>query len=48
LFGQAAAVTDAAPRIAGPAAALRALVAEARRAGLAATEAAAMVGEEMS
>jgi GntR family transcriptional regulator len=46
--GRGAVVTDAAPRIAGPVAALRAFVAEARRAGLTATEAAAMVREEMS
>jgi hypothetical protein len=41
-------VTRAAPRIAGPAAALRAFVAEARRAGLTAAEAAAMVREQVS
>jgi GntR family transcriptional regulator len=46
--GRGAVVTDAAPRIAGPAAALRAFVAEARRAGLSAAEAAAMVRKEMS
>ena len=46
--GRGAVVTQAAPRIAGPAAALRAFVAEARRVGLTATEAAAMVREEMS
>ena len=46
--GRGAVVTHAAPRIAGPAAALRAFVAEARRAGLTAAEAAAMVREEMS
>ncbi len=46
--GRGAVVTDAAPRIAGPVAALRAFVVEARRAGLAAIEAAAMVREEMS
>lgn len=46
--GRGAVITDAAPRIAGPAAALRAFVAEARRAGLTAAEAAAMVREEMS
>jgi DNA-binding transcriptional regulator YhcF (GntR family) len=46
--GRGAVVTHAAPRIAGPAAALRAFVAEARRVGLTATEAAAMVREEMS
>ena len=46
--GRGAVVTEAAPRIAGPAAALRAFVAEARRAGLSAAEAAAMVREEMS
>ncbi len=46
--GRGAVVTDRAPRIAGPAAALRAFVAEARRAGLSAAEAAAMVREEMS
>jgi GntR family transcriptional regulator len=46
--GRGAVVTDAAPRIAGPTAALRAFVAEARRAGLTATEAAAMVRAEMS
>ena len=40
--------THAAPRIAGPVAALRAFVAEARRVGLTPTEAAAMVREEMS
>jgi len=41
-------VTDAAPRIAGPAAALRAFATEARRARLSAADAAAMVREEMS
>jgi GntR family transcriptional regulator len=46
--GRGAVVTHAAPRIAGPTAALRAFVAEARRVGLTATEAAAMVREEMS
>ncbi|HEV7653298.1 MAG TPA: GntR family transcriptional regulator [Mycobacteriales bacterium] len=46
--GRGAVVTDAAPRIAGPAAALRAFIVEARRAGLSAAEAAAMVREEMS
>ena len=46
--GRGAVVTDRAPRIAGPAAALRVFVAEARRAGLSAAEAAAMVREEMS
>jgi len=46
--GRGAMVTDAAPRIAGPTAALRAFVAEARRAGLTAAEAAAMVREQMS
>jgi GntR family transcriptional regulator len=46
--GRGALVTDAAPRIAGPVAALRAYVAEARRAGLSAAEAAAMVRDEMS
>jgi DNA-binding transcriptional regulator YhcF (GntR family) len=43
-----AVVTLAAPRIAGPTEALRAFVAEARRAGLTAAEAAAMVREAMS
>jgi GntR family transcriptional regulator len=46
--GRGAVVTDAAPRIAGPLLSLRAFVTEARRAGLTATEAAAMVREEMS
>jgi len=46
--GRGAMVTDAATRIAGPTAALRAFVAEARRAGLTAAEAAAMVREQMS
>ena len=46
--GRGAVVTHAAPRIAGPVAALRAFVAEARRVGLTPTEAAAMVREEMS
>jgi GntR family transcriptional regulator len=46
--GRGAVVTHAAARIAGPAAALRAFVAEARRVGLTATEAAEMVREEMS
>jgi GntR family transcriptional regulator len=46
--GRGAVVTDAAPRSAGRRAALRAFVAEARRAGLSAAEAAAMVPEEMS
>ena len=46
--GRGAVVTHGASRIAGPAAALRAFVAEARRVGLTATEAAAMVREEMS
>ncbi len=46
--GRGAVVTVAAPRIAAPAAALRAFVAEARRAGLSAAEAAAMVREEMT
>ena len=41
-------VTHAALRIAGPVAALRAFVAEARRVGPTPTEAAAMVREEMS
>ena len=41
--GRGAVVTDAAPRIAGPLLSLRAFVAEARRAGLTAAEAAAMV-----
>jgi GntR family transcriptional regulator len=46
--GRGAVVTHGASRIAGPAAALRAFVVEARRVGLTATEAAAMVREEMS
>jgi GntR family transcriptional regulator len=46
--GRGAVVTDAAARIAGPTAALRAFVAEARRAGMSAAEAAAMVRGEMS
>jgi len=46
--GRGAVVTQAAPRIAGPVAALRAFVAGARRVGLTPTEAAAMVREEMS
>jgi GntR family transcriptional regulator len=46
--GRGAVVTLAAARIAGPTAALRAFVAEARRAGLTAAEAAAMVREQMS
>ena len=46
--GRGAVVTHGASRIAGLAAALRAFVAEARRVGLTATEAAAMVREEMS
>ncbi len=46
--GRGAVVTHAAPRIAGPVSALRAFVAEARRVGLTAAEAAAMVREEMS
>jgi GntR family transcriptional regulator len=46
--GRGAVVTEEAPRVAGPAAALRAFVAEARRAGLSPAEAAAMVREEMS
>ncbi len=46
--GRGAVVTEDASRIAGPAAALRAFVAEARRAGLSAAEAAAMVREEMA
>jgi GntR family transcriptional regulator len=46
--GRGAVVTAGAPRIAGPAAALRAFVAAARRAGLSGAEAAAMVREEMS
>lgn len=46
--GRGAVVTAAAPGIAGPAAALRAFVTEARRAGLTAAEAASMVRKEMS
>lgn len=46
--GRGAVVTAAAPRIAGPLLSLRAFVTEARRAGLTAAEAAAMVREEMS
>jgi GntR family transcriptional regulator len=46
--GRGAVVTEAAPRLAGPATALRAFVVEARRAGLTAAEAATMVREAMA
>ena len=46
--GRGAVVTENAPRLAGPRAALKVFVAEARRAGLTAAEAAALVREEMA